>query len=101
MVSSSTLLTSTIFEIINPPLSLLLKSIFGGYLLSLMPNPSSSLSMIFLWTNGRVASKTMTIRLHVLATAMTYLPLPLPSFAPSIIPGKSSSYILAPLYFRT
>ena len=41
------------------------------------------------------------IRLHVLATAMTCLPRPLPSLAPSIIPGKSSSCIFAPLYLKT
>lgn len=29
----------------------------------------------------------MRIKLQVWATAMTYLPLPLPSLAPSIIPG--------------
>lgn len=43
----------------------------------------------------------MQIKLHVLATAITYLPRPLPSFAPSMIPGKSKSYILAPLYLIT
>jgi hypothetical protein len=86
---------------IIPPLSLFLKSIFGGYLLSLIPKPSNSRSIIFLCTKGLVASNTITIRLHVLATAMTYLPLPLPSFAPSIIPGRSSSYIFAPLCFKT
>jgi hypothetical protein len=47
-----------------------------------MPNPSSSLSMIFLCPIGLVASRTMTIKLQVLATAMTYLPLPFPSLAP-------------------
>lgn len=39
----------------------------------------------------------MTIHVHDLPTAITYLPLPLPSFAPSIIPGKSNNYILVPL----
>lgn len=40
---------------------------------------------------GFVQSKTMQIKLQVLATAITYLPLPLPSLAPSIIPGKSNN----------
>jgi hypothetical protein len=50
---------------------------------------------------GRVASSTIIIRLQVLATAITCLPLPLPSLAPSIIPGKSNNCIFAPLYFST
>ena len=33
--------------------------------------------------------------------AITCLPRPLPSLAPSIIPGRSSSWILAPLYLIT
>ena len=33
--------------------------------------------------------------------AITCRPLPLPSFAPSMIPGKSSSCIFAPLYLIT
>lgn len=48
-----------------------------------------------------MASNTITIKLHVLATAMTCLPLPFPSLAPSMIPGKSNSCSLAPLYLRT
>lgn len=50
---------------------------------------------------GLVASKTIKIKLQVLATAIIYLPLPLLSFAPSTIPGKSNNYILAPLYLKT
>lgn len=34
----------------------------------------------------------MNMREQVLATAITCLPRPLPSLAPSIIPGKSRSY---------
>ena len=100
IVSSLTLSVSTILEMDTPPLSFLLKSIFGGILFNLIPKPSSSCSMIFLCCIGRVASKTMMMRLHVLATAMTCLPLPLPSLAPSMIPGKSSSWILAPLWYN-
>lgn len=50
---------------------------------------------------GLVASNIINNKLQVLATAMTCLPLPLFSLAPSIIPGKSSIYILAPLYLKT
>merc|ERR1719244_1710928 len=35
------------------------------------------------------------MRLAVLATAITWRPRPLPSLAPSMIPGKSRSWILA------
>lgn len=57
--------------------------------------------MIFLWPIGLVASSTIMMRLHVRATAITCFPLPFPSLAPSMIPGKSKSWILAPLYFNT
>ncbi len=57
--------------------------------------------MIFLCCMGRVESSTIIIRLQVLATAMTCLPRPLPSLAPSIIPGKSSNWIFEPLYWST
>jgi hypothetical protein len=60
-------------------------------LLSLIPKPSSSLSIILLWVSGFTASRTIKMREQVLATPITYLPLPLPSLAPSIIPGKSRS----------
>ena len=41
------------------------------------------------------------IKSQVLATAIIYLPLPLLSFAPSTIPGKSNNYIFDPLYYNT
>lgn len=78
----------------TPPLSLFLKSIWGGSLLSLIPNPSNSLSIILLWVTGLLASSTIIISPHVRATAITCLPLPLPSFAPSIIPGWHFNNIL-------
>lgn len=46
-------------------------------------------------------SNTISIKLHVLATAIIYLPFPLLSLAPSTIPGRSNNYILAPLYYKT
>jgi hypothetical protein len=53
--------------------------------------------MIFLWVSGLAASRTMRIRLHVRAVEMTCRPRPLPSAAPSMIPGRSRTWILAPL----
>lgn len=44
------------------------------------------------------ASSIISTRSAVLATAITCRPLPLPWLAPSIIPGRSSSWILASLY---
>jgi hypothetical protein len=44
-----------------------------------------------------VASRIMSMRSLDLATAMTCLPRPLPSDAPSMIPGRSSSCIFASL----
>ena len=111
-----------------PPLSFLRKWICGGCLLSRMPKPSSSCSMSFLCEMGLRQSSTMRIRLHVLAVLMTCgqgafqlslmtshtwldpdterlvvtcLPRPLPSLAPSMMPGRSSSWTLAPLYRTT
>lgn len=62
-----------------------------------MLNPSSSFSIILLWDIGFAASSTINNTLHVLAVAITCLPLPFPSLAPSIIPGRSITWILAPL----
>lgn len=75
-----------------PPLSFFRKAILGGCLLSRSPKPSNSCSISFLCCNGLRTSRTMNIRLHVRATAITCRPLPLPSLAPSIIPGKSNNY---------
>merc|ERR1711952_268734 len=44
-----------------------------------------------------VASSTMITRSAVLATAITCRPRPFPWDAPSMIPGRSSSWMLAPL----
>ena len=49
--------------------------------------------MILLWSKGFNTSSTMNMSPQVLATAITCLPLPRPSFAPSMIPGRSSSFI--------
>ncbi|KAE9535532.1 hypothetical protein AGLY_007433 [Aphis glycines] len=71
-----------------PPLSFRRYTIFGGDLFSLNPNPSNSCSINFLCFNGLRTSKTIKINEHVRATAITCLPRPLPSFAPSIIPAS-------------
>lgn len=82
---------STTLVIDIPPLSFFLIYILAGYLFNLIPNPSNSFSIILLCYKGLQASRTIIIRLQVLAVEITYLPLPLPSLAPSIIPGKSSN----------
>lgn len=71
---------------------------FGAFLFNLIPNPSSSFVRIAKSFSGLSTSRTMKMRLHVRATAMTCRPRPLPSFAPSMIPGKSRTCILAPLW---
>ena len=81
---------------LSPPFSFCLKRIFGGFLFSLIPKPSSSCSIIFLCPRGFNTSRQMKIKWQVRATAITCLPRPLPSLAPSIIPGKSNSCIFAP-----
>src|SRR5690606_5996995 len=48
-----------------------------------------------------VASRTIRIRSLVFAAEMTCLPRPLPSDAPSMIPGRSRSWISAPPYSMT
>jgi hypothetical protein len=101
LIKSSSSSQSTCLEIEIPPFCFYLNSILGGCLFNLIPNPSNSFSIILLCFKGLVASSTIIIKLQVLATAMTYFPLPFPSLAPSMIPGKSNSWILAPLYLIT
>ena len=85
----------------TPPRSFFLKVMAGGLLLSLMPKPSSSCSIRRLCVSGFRQSSTIRMRLQVRAVEMTCRPRPLPSFAPSMIPGRSSSWILAPRYRMT
>lgn len=68
--------SGTVFVMLIPPFSFLLNVMLGGSLLSRMPNPSNSDSMIFLWVRGLLTSRTIKIKLHVLATAMTWRPRP-------------------------
>lgn len=81
-----------------PPLGLRLILSWGGYLFSRMPKPSSSFSILFLSVSGLSASSTSRMRLHVRATPMTCLPLPLPSLAPSMMPGRSRTWMVVPFY---
>mmetsp|Transcript_69137 Transcript_69137/g.124645 ORF Transcript_69137/g.124645 Transcript_69137/m.124645 type:complete len:226 (+) Transcript_69137:696-1373(+) len=81
-----------------PPLSFFLNTIFGGFLLSRIPKPSSSYSIFLFCIRGFITSSTMRMRLQLMATLMTCFPRPLPSLAPSMIPGRSSIWSLAPLY---
>jgi hypothetical protein len=66
-----------------------------------VPTASSSASSKARCSAFFVASSTIKIRSLVLAADMTCLPLPLPSDAPSMIPGRSSSWISAPPYSKT
>jgi hypothetical protein len=66
-----------------------------------MPTASSSASSSLRCSAFFVASRIMQIRSLVLAALMTCLPRPLPSAAPSIIPGKSRTWISAPPYSST
>ena len=54
-----------------PPFSFFEILILGGFLLSRIPKPSNSLVRIAKSTNGFKTSKTIKMRLQVLATAMT------------------------------
>lgn len=74
-----------------PPLGFFFNESCGGFLFNLIPKPSNSYSILFLSVRGFMESKTNRIKLQVLATPITCLPRPFPSFAPSIIPGKSSN----------
>ena len=50
----------------------------------------TTFSRSFLYVTGLLASRTIKISVHVRAVPITRLPRPLPSFAPSMMPGKSS-----------
>lgn len=81
-----------------PPFAFLRIRSSGGFLFSRIPNPSNSCSIFFLSVRGFNASKTINIKLQVRATPITCLPRPFPSLAPSMIPGKSRSWMVVPFY---
>lgn len=64
------------------PRSFLVKVMFGGFLLRRIPKPSNSFSISRLCVKGFSASRTIRIKLHVRAQAMTCRPRPFPSLAP-------------------
>ena len=66
-----------------------------------MPTLSSSRSSRSRWMSFLVASRIMRTTSAVRATAMTCRPRPLPCAAPSMMPGRSSSWMLEPLYSMT
>lgn len=74
---------------------------FGGSRFRRMPTDSSSASKSALCSARFVASRTMRMRSDVLAALITCRPRPLPSEAPSMIPGRSRIWISAPPYSRT
>mmetsp|Transcript_16918 Transcript_16918/g.37597 ORF Transcript_16918/g.37597 Transcript_16918/m.37597 type:complete len:204 (+) Transcript_16918:545-1156(+) len=78
------------------PFSLRLNPMSGGDSFMRMPKPCSSFSMISLCVRGFSASSTIRMTLQVSEAASTCRPRPLPSFAPSMIPGRSRIWILAP-----
>ena len=67
--SVSIFVSGTVCEMAMPPLSFFFSVMFGGDLLSRMPKPSSSFSMIALSPSGLSTSRTMKMRLQVRATA--------------------------------
>ena len=75
-----------------PPLSFFLNPMLGGLLFSRIPKPSSSCSISLLCCSGFNTSRIIKMRPQVRATAITCRPRPFPSFAPSMIPGRSSNY---------
>lgn len=66
-----------------------------------IPTASNSASSKARCSAFLVASKTIRIKSLVFAAEMTCRPRPLPSEAPSMIPGKSRIWISAPPYSST
>jgi len=62
---------------------------YGGDRFNLIPTASNSASNNSLCSCFFVASKIIKIKSEVFAAEITCLPLPFPSEAPSIIPGRS------------
>lgn len=73
----------------------------GGSRFNRIPTDSSSASNRARCSARFVASRTIRTMSLVFAAEITCRPRPLPSAAPSMIPGKSSSWISAPPYSST
>mmetsp|Transcript_2968 Transcript_2968/g.8655 ORF Transcript_2968/g.8655 Transcript_2968/m.8655 type:complete len:208 (+) Transcript_2968:487-1110(+) len=97
--SSSRWVSLQVAAKLMPPDTFFSTLMSGGCLLSRIPTPSSSRSMIFFCAMSFIASRTMMRHEQVRATAITCRPRPLPSRAPSMIPGRSSSWIFAPFQY--
>ena len=74
---------------------------YGGSRFSLIPTVSNSASSKARCSFRFVASRIIHIISLVLAALMTCRPRPLPSAAPSMIPGRSRIWISAPPYSST
>lgn len=98
MSDSLRCLSSRFVYTLIPPLSRFINFIYGTRLFNLIPKPSNSYSIFRFIARDLVASRTISNKSEVLAVAITYLPLPLLSLAPSMIPGRSTSYIFVSLY---
>ena len=73
LISSwSMLVNGTVLVIAIPPFSFFRTTMDGGRLLSRIPKPSSSDSIILLSPRGLRTSRTMKIRLHVRATELMF-----------------------------
>ena len=77
------------------------KKTYGGSQFNRIPTASNSASSNALCSAFLVASRIIRMRSLVFAALITCLPRPLPSAAPSIIPGKSNIWISAPPYSKT
>lgn len=77
------------------------KKTYGGSRFRRIPTDSSSASRSARCSARFVASRIMRTMSLVLAAEMTWRPRPLPSEAPSMIPGRSRSWISAPPYSST
>mmetsp|Transcript_33695 Transcript_33695/g.104015 ORF Transcript_33695/g.104015 Transcript_33695/m.104015 type:complete len:211 (-) Transcript_33695:31-663(-) len=75
-----------------------LKLTFGGRWFNRSPTVSNSSSILRRCASALPESSIIRIMSAVRAVAMTCLPRPLPSAAPSMMPGRSRIWISVPLY---
>ncbi len=81
----------------SPPFSHFWIWIFGGAQFTRMPKPYSSFSIFCRTVQGLLLSSTMRMMEHVMATEMIWRPRPLPSLAPSMIPGVKKNEVFSAL----
>lgn len=75
----------------TPPSLVGVMAIWGGLLLSRIPTFYNYRLIFTLCSSAFAAYSTIRIMSEFFATAITCFPRPLPSAAPSMIPGRSSS----------